>query len=76
MPHRLAPNHFASRLIDAARAEAEERRVRIWSETPSRVLVGLALQELAGNIEQIQHLNVTPSFLGQAFEQMLIGEGE
>lgn len=54
------------RLVDGARAEAEERRVAIYRDLPPAVLLGLAARELAGKLETIEHLNVTPDLLAAA----------
>lgn len=59
-----------------ARAKGEAQRLEAWRGAPARVLIGLALQELAQNIDGIQHLNITPNFLGEAFQQMLTEGGE
>jgi regulator of protease activity HflC (stomatin/prohibitin superfamily) len=61
----------AERTLAEARAEGEARRVEVWSHAPNRVVMGLALQELARNIQQIQHLNLTPDLLGQALQQFV-----
>ncbi|HEX2326502.1 MAG TPA: band 7 protein, partial [Chloroflexota bacterium] len=54
-----------------ADAEAEARRVAIWREAPTHVLLGLAAQQLAGKIESIQHLNISPDLLGTSLQQLL-----
>jgi regulator of protease activity HflC (stomatin/prohibitin superfamily) len=61
----------AERTLAEARAEGEARRVEVWKNAPNRVVMGLALQELARNIQQIQHLNLTPDLLGQALQQFV-----
>jgi len=40
----------AQRLIAAADADAEARRVSIWHNEPTRVILGLAAQQLAGKV--------------------------
>jgi len=59
------------RMLAEAAAEAEKRRVEIYSGAPERVALGLALQELAGKIQTIQHLNLTPDLLGASLQQLL-----
>jgi regulator of protease activity HflC (stomatin/prohibitin superfamily) len=59
-----------ARLAEAD-AEAEARRVAIWREAPTHVLLGLAAQQLAGKIESIQHLNISPDLLGTSLQQLL-----
>jgi regulator of protease activity HflC (stomatin/prohibitin superfamily) len=60
-----------SRLVAAAELEAETRRAALWADTPGRVLLGLALREAAGNLQSINHLNVTPDLLGESFKEFL-----
>ncbi len=62
------------RLAAEATAEGEARRVEVWEKASQKVLVGLALQELAGRIDHIQHLNLTPDLLGQAVQRYVLGE--
>ena len=58
-------------LLADARAEGERRRVEVWKDATGRVLLGLALQEFAGKVESIGHLNITPNLFGDAFQQLL-----
>ena len=57
---RAAGDADARRQLGEAEADAEARRVALWRDAPPHVLVGLAAQELAGKIESINHLNLTP----------------
>jgi regulator of protease activity HflC (stomatin/prohibitin superfamily) len=61
----------ALRLLADAKAEGERRRVEVWRDATGRVLIGLALQEFAGKVESIGHLNVTPNLFGDAFRELL-----
>ena len=61
----------ARRLLGEAEADAEARRAAAWQDSPARVIFGLALSGLAGKIEKIQHLNITPDLLGQALERLV-----
>lgn len=61
----------AIRIRSAAHIETEQKRVDVYRDAPSKVLVGLSLQELAQKIQSIQHLNVTPDMLGDTFKQFL-----
>ncbi len=61
----------AERLTAAAVLETEQQRVAIYSAAPGRVALGLALQKLAGSIQSIQHLNVSPDLLGSTLQQFL-----
>jgi hypothetical protein len=61
----------ARRLMADARLAAEAQRLAIWREAPSQVLLGLALQEFAGKVSGINHLNLSPDLLGQSLQQFL-----
>lgn len=51
------------RTVESAKAEAERARIAIYRDLPPGVLLGLAGRELAGKIETIEHVNVTPDLL-------------
>lgn len=61
----------ATRLRQAALLEAERERVGVFKQTPPGVLLAMAAQELAGKIQTIQHLNLTPDLLRDTFQQFL-----
>ncbi|MCG3192438.1 MAG: hypothetical protein DIJKHBIC_01685 [Thermoanaerobaculia bacterium] len=61
----------AARTLAAARHEAEEKRIALFTTAPARVAWGLAMQEFAGKVQGIQHLNVTPDLLASALQQFL-----
>src|SRR5205823_4838191 len=42
---------------------AEAARLAVYQDAPTRVLLALAAQQLAGKIEEIQQLNVSPELL-------------
>jgi uncharacterized membrane protein YqiK len=71
---RAEGNAAAPRLMADATAEGDRLRVEAWDKASARTLMGLALQELARNIKQIGHLNITPNLLGEAFQKMLSEE--
>lgn len=66
----------ALRLMADAKAEGERRRVEVWRDATGRVLLGLALQEFAGKVESIGHLNITPNLFGDTFREMLTGHAD
>jgi regulator of protease activity HflC (stomatin/prohibitin superfamily) len=66
----------ALRLLADAKAEGERRRVEVWRDATGRVLLGLALQEFAGKVETIGHLNITPNLFGDAFREFLTGQAD
>jgi regulator of protease activity HflC (stomatin/prohibitin superfamily) len=51
------------RLTGAARNDAERDRMDIYQEVPAQVLLGLAARQLAGKLERIDHLSLTPDSL-------------
>jgi regulator of protease activity HflC (stomatin/prohibitin superfamily) len=51
------------RTVESARAEAERSRIAIYRDLPPSVMMGLAARELAGKLEKIEHVNVTPDLL-------------
>ncbi len=61
----------ARRVTGEAEAAAEAARAAAWKDSPARVILGLALGELAGKIQSIQHLNVTPDLLGEALQRLV-----
>lgn len=57
------------RLVEGAKAEAEQAHIAIYRDLPPAVLLGLAARDLAGKLDTIEHLNVTPDLLAT-----LVGE--
>jgi hypothetical protein len=53
-----------TRVVERARNEAEEARMAIYRELPASVMLGLAARELAGKLQRIEHLNITPELFG------------
>ena len=51
------------RVVDGARTEAERARVAIYRDVAPGTLLGLAAQSLAGKLDTIEHVNVTPDLL-------------
>jgi regulator of protease activity HflC (stomatin/prohibitin superfamily) len=52
------------RAVEDARVDAERARMAIYRDFPADRLLGLAAQELAGKLQRIEHLNLTPDLLG------------
>ncbi len=73
---KAAADAGALRAIADAKADGEARRVEVWKQATGRVLMGLALQEFAGKVRTIGHLNVTPNLFGDAFREMLIDQAD
>jgi regulator of protease activity HflC (stomatin/prohibitin superfamily) len=59
------------RLVEAAQIEAEQRRIDIYRNLPPPVLLGLAAREMAGKLERIDHLNLSPDGLGALLQNMM-----
>ena len=57
------------RTVESAKAEAEQARMTIYRDLPPGVMLGLAARELAGKLDRVEHLNVTPDLLAT-----LVGE--
>jgi regulator of protease activity HflC (stomatin/prohibitin superfamily) len=66
------------RVVEAARVEAERQRMdterlrlEAYGSLPSGIMLGLALKELAGKLQRIDHLNLGPELLGPALVNLL-----
>jgi hypothetical protein len=59
-----------TRLVGAAEAEAEAARVAVVADLDRRVLLALALRELAGQLPEIGTVNLTPDLLTGALAQL------
>lgn len=64
----------AAAIEEVAHAEAagDHKRAEVWRSVPGRVLLGMAIREFAGKVSGIQHLNITPDLVGQAFGQFMV----
>ena len=59
------------RVTEGAHVDAERKRMDIYRELPPAALMGLAARELAGKLQSIDHLNVSPDMLGALLERVL-----
>ncbi len=57
--------------VETARVSAERERIQIYRDLPASVMMGLAARELAGKLETIEHLNVSPELLGPMLTQLI-----
>jgi len=64
-------NAESLRMVETARVEAERERMAVYRDMPQSVMIGLAARELAGKLQRIEHLNVTPELLGPLFTELL-----
>jgi regulator of protease activity HflC (stomatin/prohibitin superfamily) len=68
---QASANATSIQLIEGARAEAEAARMAIFREVPIGVLLSLAAQQLAGKLEHIDHLNLSPDALGPMLTNLI-----
>jgi regulator of protease activity HflC (stomatin/prohibitin superfamily) len=61
----------ATTLLEGAQVEAERQRMAIYRDLPTESLLGLAARELAGKLERIDHLNLSPEVLGPLLTRVL-----
>lgn len=59
------------RVVETAKAEAENERMKIYRDFPPQMLLGLAAQKLAGKLERIEHLSLTPDMLGDLLKRLM-----
>jgi regulator of protease activity HflC (stomatin/prohibitin superfamily) len=57
--------------IEQARVNAESQRMNIYRDFPSEMLLGLAADKLAGKLQRIEHLNLTPDLLGGMLTRLM-----
>ena len=57
------------RTVESAKAETERARIAIYRDLAPGVLMGLAARELAGKLDTIEHLNVTPDLLASVVSE-------
>ena len=60
--------------IGLAEAAGEKERMAAYETLPAGVVFALALQELAGKLQKIEHLNITPDVLQTSLSD-LFGAG-
>ncbi|MCC7072006.1 MAG: band 7 protein [Deltaproteobacteria bacterium] len=59
------------RVLEDAKVNAEKERMDIYRDLPPAALMGLAARELAGKLQTIEHLNLSPDLLGSLLERVL-----
>ncbi|HEY2742984.1 MAG TPA: SPFH domain-containing protein [Polyangia bacterium] len=57
--------------LEGARVNAERARIDIYRALPAATMMGLAARELAGKLQSIEHLNLSPDLLGSLLERVL-----
>jgi regulator of protease activity HflC (stomatin/prohibitin superfamily) len=66
-----AANAASIRDVEGARAEAERVRMEAYAQVPPAVLAALAARELAGKLQKIEHLNLSPDALTPLLQDLL-----
>ncbi|PCI43902.1 MAG: hypothetical protein COB41_05960 [Proteobacteria bacterium] len=59
------------RMVESVKVDVEKQRMAIYKDFSSKTMMGLAARELAGKLEKIEHLNITPDILGAVFSDFL-----
>ncbi len=59
------------RLVEAARVESEKERMAIYRDLPTAANIGLAARELAGKLQSIEHLNISPDLFGPSLLKLM-----
>ena len=59
------------RAVEGAKVEAERKRMEAQAALPPGIMMGLALKELAGKLQRIDHLNLGSDILGPALVNLL-----
>lgn len=57
------------RIVEGARADAEKAQIAAYKDVPAAILMGMAARELAGKLDTIEHLNVTPDLLAAVMRE-------
>jgi len=66
----------AIELVEGARAQAEREKMRAYDGVAPAVLLGLAAQGIAGKLQRIEHLNITPDLLAPVLAQLAQAAGQ
>lgn len=73
---RAAGDAEAKQLLGEAEAKGEAARAAAWRDIPPQVLWALAAQALAGKLEKIEHVTITPDTFSQMLGKVIRGEAE
>lgn len=58
------------RTIETAKAETERAHIAVYRDLSPGVLIGLAAREMAGKLDNIEHLNITPDVLAAVMREL------
>jgi regulator of protease activity HflC (stomatin/prohibitin superfamily) len=64
------------KVLEEAKVNAERERMDIYKELPPAALMGLAARDLAGKLQTIEHLTLSPDVLGSLLQRVLAGQIE
>lgn len=67
---RATSDAHALTTVEAARNQAEAAQVAIYEELPQHLVLGLAVQKLAGNLPKVDHLTLSPELIGPALSRL------
>jgi regulator of protease activity HflC (stomatin/prohibitin superfamily) len=59
------------KVLENAKVNAESERMDIYRDLPPAALMGLAARELAGKLQNIEHLTLSPDMLGSLLQRVL-----
>lgn len=59
------------RAIEKARGDSEKDRMEIYRDLPTKVMLGLAARELAGKLQRIDHLSLSPETMGPLLQTLV-----
>ena len=59
------------KVLEVEKVYAESQRMDIYRDLPPAALMGLAARELAGKLQSIEHLSLTPDILGSLLQRVL-----
>ncbi len=68
---RAAARSDGIRMVEQARVDCDARRMDIYRDLPTQVMLGLAARELAGNLRRIDHLNLSGDSVGPLLTNLI-----
>jgi hypothetical protein len=72
---KAAARSEAVDLVEGARNRARSVELEAYGRLPAAVVLGLALRELAGKLQRIDHLNLAPDTLSPLLQNLLAAGG-
>jgi hypothetical protein len=64
------------RLLEEAHVRAERERMEIYRSLPPTAHLGLAARELAGKLQAIEHLTLSPDVIGSLIQRILTAQAQ